>query len=243
FGLKSQWLDMTNYPFNPSYGLYLTVLAKKDPSPLLPESDEDTGVQQPGPLRGGNRPDGANPDAPTGPPAGGGQGQTRARGPVTVTIDWDGLGKRIVSVPGVPERQYSNLAAGSDGTVFYLQAGQNQAGPGGGGAELMRYKLSDRRAITFVNGVANGAAFTPYSVSADGKKLVYRAAGGGGGFGGGGAGGNPPAPSLFIIDADARTAPQAGTGRVNYSLRMYLDPTEEYKQIFNEMWRNQRDYL
>jgi tricorn protease len=37
--------------------------------------------------------------------------------------------------------------------------------------------------------------------------------------------------------------PQAGTGRVNYTLRMYLDPSEEYKQISNEMWRNQRDYL
>src|SRR4029077_18794592 len=50
-------------------------------------------------------------------------------------------------------------------------------------------------------------------------------------------------PQLFIVDADARTAPQAGTGRVNYSLRMYLDPSDELKQIFNEMWRNQRDYL
>ena len=244
FGLKSQWLDMTNYPFNPTYGLYLAVLSKNEQSPLLPESDEDTGVQQPGPIRGGgNRTDGASGDTPTGGP--GGQGQNRARGPVTVAVDWDGLGKRIISVPGVPERQYSNLQAGTDGTVFYLQAGQNQAGPGGGGAELIRYKLSDRRAITYVNGVAGGQGFTPYAVSADGKKLVYRAAGGGGGFGGGpgGGGGNPPAPQLYIIDADARIVPQAGTGRVNYSLRMYLDPTEEYKQIFNEMWRNQRDYL
>lgn len=238
FGLKSQWLDMTNYPFNPTYGLYMTVLSKSESSPLLPESDEDSGVPQPGPIRGGNRPDNANTDTTgTGGP---GQGQTRARQPVTVTIDWDGLNKRIVSVPGIPERQYSNLQAGSDGTVFYLQAGQ-----GGGpttGAELIRYKLSDRRAITYVTNVAGGN-IASYSVSADGKKLVYRAAGGGGGFGGGGGGGNPPAPQLFIIDADGRTAPQAGTGRVNYSLRMYLDPTEEFKQIFNEMWRNQRDYL
>jgi tricorn protease len=243
FGLKSQWLDMTNYPFNPTYGLYMAVLSKSEASPLLPESDEDTGVPQPGPIRGGNRAEGTSGEAPAG--GSGGQGQNRARGPITVTIDWDGLGKRILSVPGVPERQYSNLQAGTDGTVFYLQAGQNQAGPaGGGGAELIRYKLSDRRAITYVNGVAVGQGFTPYAVSADGKKLVYRAAGGGGGgFGPGGGGGNPPAPQLFIIDADSRTVPQPGTGRVNYSLRMYLDPTEEYKQIFNEMWRNQRDYL
>ncbi len=237
FGLKSQWLDMTNYPFNETFGLYMAVLSKKDPSPLLPESDEDPGIQAAGPIRGGGggRPD-AGGDAPTGDrPAG--PGQNRPRPPVTVTIDWDGLGKRIISVPGVPERQYSNLQAGTDGTVFYLQAGQ-QGGGGqglGGGSELVRFKLSDRKSLTYVSGVAS------YSVSADGKKLVYRAAGGGGGFGGGG--GNPPAPSLFVIDADGRTAPQAGTGRVTYSLRMYLDPKEEYKQIFNEMWRNQRDYL
>jgi tricorn protease len=246
FGLKSQWLDMTNYPFQPTYGLYLTVLSKKESSPLLPESDEDTGVQL-GPIRGGARPEGATGDAPAGGPGGpGGGGQTRARGPVTVTLDWDGLDKRIISVPGVPERQYSNLQPGTDGTVFYLQAGQNAGqgggpGGGGGGSELIRYKLTDRRAVTYINNVAGGG--TSYSVSADGRKLVYRGAGGGGGFGGGGRGGEAPAPQLFIVDADTRTAPQPGTGRVNYSLRMYLDPTEEFKQIFNEMWRQERDYL
>jgi tricorn protease len=44
------------------------------------------------------------------------------------------------------------------------------------------------------------------------------------------------------VDAD-RTIPQPGQGRLNANLRMYLDPREEYKQIFNEGWRNQRDYL
>src|SRR4029079_109428 len=77
FGLKSQWLDMTNYPFNPSYGLYLTVLAKKDPSPLLPESDEDTGVPQPGQPRPAGSPAGG--DQPAGGPGG---GQNRPRQPV-----------------------------------------------------------------------------------------------------------------------------------------------------------------
>jgi tricorn protease len=47
---------------------------------------------------------------------------------------------------------------------------------------------------------------------------------------------------LFLVDAD-RNPPQAGSGRLNVSLRMYLEPKEEFKQIFNEGWRNQRDYL
>ena len=41
FGLRSQWLDMTSYDRTENFGLYLAVLKKGEPSPLLPESDED----------------------------------------------------------------------------------------------------------------------------------------------------------------------------------------------------------
>jgi tricorn protease len=44
------------------------------------------------------------------------------------------------------------------------------------------------------------------------------------------------------VDAD-RQPPPAAQGRLNVSLRMYLEPKEEFKQIFYEGWRNQRDYL
>lgn len=239
FGLRSQWLDMTSYDRETTFGLYFAVLRKTDPSPLLPESDEDRGVGT-----GTRRPQpGACADeAPAGGEGGPG-GQRGPRPPVTVQIDFDGLLQRIVAVPGVPEREYDDLQAGIDGQVFYLEAGRPGAGgggPGGAGAagnELKRYRLCDRRAITFVNGVA------AYEISADRRKLVYRAAGGGGQGGGpGGGGGTPPAPQLFLIDAD-RTPPQPGSGRLNVALRMYLEPKEEFKQIFNEGWRNQRDYL
>ena len=245
FGLRSQWLDMTSYDHDENFGLYFAVLKKTDASPLLPESDEDRGVgtgtrrPQPGACAG---------DAPAGGDAGGAGdaaagGQRGPRGPVTVQVDFDGLPQRIVAVPGVPERQYSDLQPGIDGYVYYLEAGRaaagggGGAGAGGGGSELMRYRLCDRRAATFATGVS------AYEISADHRKLLYRAAGGGGGFGGGqGAGANAPAPQLFLVDSD-RAAPQAGQGRLNYSLRMYLEPKEEFKQIFNEGWRNERDYL
>jgi tricorn protease len=240
FGLRSQWLDMTSYDHDENFGLYLAVLKKSDASPLLPESDEDRGVGT------GRRslPPGTCPgDTPgAGSEAAGEQQPQGPRGPrqpVTVQIDFDGLQKRIISVPGVAERQYSELHAGTDGIVFFLQPparGQGGGGPGGGGggSELIRFRLCDRRATTFINGVA------AFEVSADGRKLVYRAATGGGGAAA--FGGRPPAPSLFIVDAD-RTPPQAGAGRLNFTLRMYLDPKLEFKQIFNEGWRNQRDYL
>src|SRR5205085_847853 len=256
FGLRSQWLDMTSYDHDENFGLYLAVLKKGESSPLLPESDEDRGVGSapstpaiPGGGGGsgrGSRPsagEAGTPDTSAGDQQPDQQTPRRPRAPVNVQIDFDGLSKRINSVPGVAERQYSSLIASADGTVFYLEATRAQgAGSGGGfggGAsnELIRYRLSDRRAAAFVSGVA------AFDVSADGHKLVYRSGGGGGGAGGPGAfGGRPPNPSLFIVDAD-RNPPQPNTGRVNYTLRMYLDPKEEFKQIFNEMWRNERDYL
>ena len=242
FGLRSQWLDMTSYDHNENFGLYFAVLKKTDPTPLLPESDEDRGVgtgrrsPAPGACAGDAAPTtdssqaepGAQPQTPRGP-----------RQPITIQIDFEGLQQRIVSVPGVPERQYSDLQAGIDGYVYYLEAGRGGGGGAGAGAgnDLWRYRLCDRRATTFVTGVAT------YEVSADHRKLVYRSGGGGGGAGGpGAAGGVPPPPQLFLIDAD-RTPPQPGQGRLNVALRMYLEPKEEFKQIFNEGWRNERDYL
>ncbi len=236
FGLKSQWLDMTSYPHDTNFGLYLAVLRKTDASPLLPESDEDRGVGTgrrtlpPGVCPGDTPPPDSNmPVEPTATPTPRGP-----RGPVTVQIDFDGLAQRILSVPGVRERQYSTLRSGPDGAVFFLEASGVAPGPGQpGGSELWRYRLCDRRVISFVNGV------TTYEVSADNRKLLYRAAAAGAALA---PGALPPSPSLFIVETD-RNAPQAGQGRLNVALRMYVDPKEEFKQIFNEGWRNQRDYL
>jgi tricorn protease len=247
FGLRSQWLDMTSYGRAETFGLYFAVLKKGEPSPLLPESDEDRGIGSRPPSAPGQDPSGGRGGRGQGagaePPAAGEQAdqpaQTpRPRTPVTVQIDFDGLQQRILSVPGVPERQYAELKAGTAGTVFYLEAGTASGGRGGGGggSTLHRYRLTERRAAPFVSGVAE------YDVSADGRKLLYRT-GGGGGRGGRGAPAAGASPAgLFLVDAD-RNPPQGGQGRLNASLRMYLEPKEEFKQIFNEGWRHQRDYL
>lgn len=202
FGLASQWLDMTSYDRPVSFGLYFAILSAKEPTPLVPESDEEAAPAAAG---------GANENRQANRPAA-----------VTVQVDPEGLQRRIIAVPGVPERAYSQLRAGVAGTVYYLD-----------GNTLQRYRLSERRAQQFLTGV------NTYVVSADGHKMLYRAGGGGGG---GRAGGAAAGPALFIVDAD-RNPPQAGTGRLDVELTMYLDPKEEFKQIFREGWRLQRDYL
>ncbi len=240
FGLKSQWLDMTSYDHDENFGLYLAVLKKGEPGPLMPESDEDKGIGSapPGPLDAGAEQAGQARN-----PRPEGSGADRAqKAPVRVDIDFDGLGHRIVPVPGIPERQYSQLRAGAAGTVFYLEPSPGRApafDPAAPppGSTLHRYRLSDRKTAVFVAGVAS------YNVSADGHKLVYQAGGGmGPGAGARATAGAGGGPSLFLVDAD-KLAPQPATGRLTFALRMYLDPKQEFKQIFNEGWRNQRDYL
>ncbi len=248
FGLRSQWLDMTANDHEENFGLYFAILKKGEPSPLLPESDEDRGVGSaptPG-AGGGGRGGRGGAAAPASTESDQAERPATPRTPVNVQIDFDGLSQRILNVQAVPERPYTQLRSGVAGTVYYLEppargtgGGRGGAGgAGGGGSTLQRYRLSDRRAAPFVTGTST------FDVSADGHKLVYRAGGGGGGGRGGrgGAAGEATGPQLYVVDAD-RQPPAAGAGRINSTLRMYVDPKEEFKQIFNEGWRIQRDYL
>jgi tricorn protease len=221
FGLASQWLDMTSYGREETFALYVAVLNKNDPSPLLPESDEDPGIR---PDESRDRADAVKPN---GSPA-----ADAAKNNI-VLIDFDRLQNRILAVPSVPSRQYSQLKAGAAGTVFFLET------PGNAGARgnvLHRFRLSDRKVEQFLTTVAD------YSISADGKKLVYRTPPPQGAGGGGAAPAAQGRPPLYLVDAD-KAVPAANAGRLDVSLRMHLDPKAEFTQIFNEGWRLQRDYL
>jgi tricorn protease len=243
FGLGSQWLDMSRNDHEETFSLYAIVLKKTEPTPWAPESDEEGVVVAGAPrdsTNGGGAPAGAAARGTRGAQApSAGENARPAQRPAmpTVAIDFDGIAQRTLAVPGIPNRMYSRLHAGAAGTVFYLEQPARVGGGGGfggGGQLLHRYTLRDRKNVQFATNVAD------YDVSLDGKKLLYRSAGGGGAFGGGAAG--RQAPSLFIVDAD-KGPPQANSGRLNVQLRAYIDPKLEFAQIFNEGWRNQRDYL
>ncbi len=231
FALGSGWLDMSSYGHNETNALYFAVLKKTDPSPLLPESDEDSGIPAEPTVPG--LPPKAKPPAKSIAPL----DTAKANAPMSdslkamlaarkhVEIDFDGLAQRIIAVPGIAERGYGSLQSGTAGTVFFMEnvpqtgTSENPAF----GAVVHRYELKDRKATEFLPSVAD------YIVSADGKKLLYRTPG--------------PATSLFIVDATSPVAPAPGKGKLNVQLRMLVDPKAEFKQIFNEGWRNQRDYI
>jgi tricorn protease len=232
-GLNTSLLDMSAYDHPETKSLYLAVLAKADPSPLLPESDDEAAragaaPRDPRDPRDGPTPprsDSAAARTATARPAGDSTPVPAARAGAATRIDFDGIQQRVIAVPGIADRAYSALQAGPPGTVFFIEpgvaTGTGGAGQGGGGT-LHRYQLGTRRATPFVQGAAQ------YTLSADGRKLLYRT---------GGAAG-----AVFLVDAD-RAVPAAGTGRLNVALRAYIDPREEFRQIFNEGWRNQRNNL
>ena len=235
FALNSQWLDMTSYDRPVTTGLYLTVLSKSDPSPLLPESDEEAAragapVPEPGQPPRPNTPprrDTSTTRADTGAARTPRDTSTRLRAlpaGATMRIDFEGIQRRIIAVSSLAQRDYGSLRAGSPGTVFMIesvpQVGTTQAA-GASGGTLHRYQLAERKAIPFVTGVAQ------FVVSGNGTKLLYRTPG--------------MQSALFLVDAD-KTAPTPQQGRLNASLRMLIDPRAEFAQIFNEGWRNQRDY-
>ena len=136
--------------------------------------------------------------------------------PPAMRVDITGIDQRILAL-GVPAGDYASLTAGPAGSVFYLETPR-----GGGPAPLIlhRYQLRERRAAPFLEGIRS------YSLSSDGKKLLYRADGNRWG--------------VVVTDRPAKV----GEGAIDVAgLDALIDPRAEWAQIFRETWRIQREYF
>ncbi|HEX9755590.1 MAG TPA: protease, partial [Gemmatimonadales bacterium] len=151
-GLNTGWLDMSSFDRPVRRALYVAVLAKDAPSPLLPESDEEKGDTAKAEGKGEKGEKGET------------KGEAAKDSTVTVRIDFEGLAQRLVAVP-VPFRNYTGLKAGAAGVVFYTESVDNQTG-----ATLHRYDLAKRETKPFLTGVRT------FALSQNGKKLLYSSA-------------------------------------------------------------------
>jgi len=211
YGLNVGWLDMSSYNEPLNHAIYLAVLAQDEASPLAPESDdeepEDEGEEDEG------DDDGEKDD----------EEDSDEEEAVEVDIDFENLDQRILALE-VPERDYTTLVAGAEGTIYYSEQIRNEPG-----LTVHRYTLEDREAEMILGGVLG------FGLSADGKKMLYGQPGEDG-------------ASFFIVDVDSLGAEApggaGGEGRLDLSgMRMKVDPMAEWKQIFREAWRYQRDYF
>ena len=145
--------------------------------------------------------------------------------PTDTPIDIDGLARRIVVAENVPAGNYFRLEATKGGFV-YLKKPEREftkyqvaADHTGGSLDLYSYDLEKKETAKVLGGIAN------YHVSADGKKLVYRAG------------------STYGV-VDAGKVANVGDGKIELGrVRIDVDRTQEFMQIFNEAWRIERDWF
>ena len=217
----------------PRFAIYMAVLQKGTPSPFLKESDEEKGPQPAFPVR--PMPEPKTDDVKKDPPV--------AKAPAKFAIDFDGIDQRIIALP-LPTGNYGNLQAGAAGQVYMIVRPDTGGGRGagtGGGATLQRFDVDLKKVTTVQTGIGT------YELTPDGRKMLYSVPGA------------PGAPSEWFIGSTAgggaapvagpggRTgAPAAspGGGKLNLdAVEVRVDPRAEWKQIFGEAWRINRDFF
>lgn len=136
--------------------------------------------------------------------------------PESVKIDFEKIHRRILALP-IPARRYISMVAGKEEVLFLLEEAQ----PGSNAFDGMiahRFDLTKRKMEKTLEGLDD------FSLSANGERILYR-----------------QGDRLAITSTDS---PKADARTLNLdALQVRVDPTAEWRQMFNEVWRNYRDYF
>jgi tricorn protease len=140
-----------------------------------------------------------------------------------VRIDFDQIDQRIVALP-IERANYAGLEVGGPGVIFLASApiafaDEDLLELDEVPLEITRFDLKSRKAAPFLPRV------TGFGLSADGEKVLYQAG-----------------HQWFV--ADSSSPPKPGEGAVPLgSLEVWVDPRAEWKQMYHEVWRIERDFL
>ncbi len=130
-----------------------------------------------------------------------------------VEIDLDGIERRAFQLP-VGNGNFGNLAVNHKNQLFYSQR------PAEGRPSIKMFDLSadEKKAATVVEGAGN------FGFSADGKKMIVMSRG-----------------KIYVVDAakGQKLDKEVSTDGMTVS----TDPRAEWKQIFWEAWRLERDFF
>lgn len=204
---------------------YVIVLSKDGTSPLPPESDDEK-------VKGDDKKD-ADKDAKKDDAAAGKKSDDKkdadkdkkeeADKPVEVKIDLDRIGDRILALP-IPPRNYVGLAAGKAGVLFLAEGGPfgrpSNEGDAAGIHAIWKFTLEKRKPESVLSDL------TTFAVSADGSKVLYG-----------------PKGSYSIAAVDDLKNGDGGKPLNLSGMEMTLDLRAEWKQIYHETWRIERDFF
>jgi tricorn protease len=144
------------------------------------------------------------------------------KGDVTVTVDFDGISQRILALP-IPSRDYVGMGVGKTGIIFIAETAPAPAILGAGGVTIHKFELAKRKIDKVLDGV------TAFTISANGEKMLF-------------AQGAGPARRFTI--APTMTPMRPGEGVIKTGeMEVHIDPKAEWRQMYNEVWRIQRDFF
>lgn len=135
-----------------------------------------------------------------------------------VHIDFDNISQRILAVP-IPEKNFYAVMAGKEEEIFVAERPIVDLNEGPPQLIISKYSFKTRKLDLIIGGV------TVFNLSADGEKMMYRTG-----------------EQWFINKSDA--APKPGDGLLKTAdMEVYVDPRAEWKQMYNETWRIERDFF
>ena len=159
--------------------------------------------------------------------------------PKNFRIDLAGVADRVVALP-IPPGRLRNLNAAKNAVFYASVPVRGLSGPlPGESAAIHVFDMEKRKDSVLIAQADN------YALSFDGKKLLYSAPKGPGG-GDEDEEGGPGARTYGIIDTKPpeKEPHKVGDGALNQAaMRAEVDPRAEWNQIFNEVWRQERDYF
>lgn len=197
------WFDLSNEDMRMTNSIYLATLRNDIISPFAKESDEENVRQEKTEPDKTADKEKKNNKVPVPAP----------EKPKILKIEPSGITDRIVAVP-VKAGNYSNLAVGATGEVFYLIGPDEQSES----SKLHKYDLKERKDSEIMD-------LDDYLISADRKKMLYSKG------------------EVFGITTTGKK-PEPGKGILNTSaLTVRIDPVAEWPEIFDEAWRVNLDYF
>lgn len=193
-GPVKDWFALSSLDMTFRHRVYAIVLDAGAPSPAPPE-----------PLEAPNPPQG-------------GEAQKQAARPVTV--DFDGIRRRIVVLPG-EAATLRNLQVGQSGEIWYLAHPPSPAIEAlNQPAALMRLTLADRKAEAVLEDVDD------YRISADGKTLMFR-----------------QKDDWKTVAAGEKVRAGDGSPLPVGGVSVRIEPRAEWRQVAREAWRLNRDFF
>ncbi|HEY2324735.1 MAG TPA: PDZ domain-containing protein [Thermoanaerobaculia bacterium] len=215
-GLGAAWLDMSSIGRPQSRAVYAAVLRKDLPSPVPLESDEEKVAEESKPSAADSSKAAAKPDDKTA--AKGDEKVTKQPPAAPVTIDFENLGQRIVSLP-IPPQNYGGLFAGKEGQLFLAQFPLVTVGGDSPKFDIVRFDLEKRKVEPLAKGLSQ------FALSSDGEKMLVHSG-----------------KSWAIHGTDKAASGDEGALDVA-SMQIYVDPPAEWRQMYDEVWRIERDFL